>query len=125
MESRIWPGASGPVSTSSSPVEQHADARRAGTTRTSAHVEAREHAEVRGREHGARLEHDVAGVEVAAGAAHVQPRFDRERDEHAVATVVGVASVRSTITIASAPSGIGAPVMMRIASPAPTATVGA
>ena len=33
--------------------------------------------------------------------------------------------VRSTMTIASAPSGIGAPVMIRIASPGPTATVGA
>ncbi len=33
--------------------------------------------------------------------------------------------MRSTITIASAPSGIGAPVMIRIASPGPTATVGA
>jgi len=32
---------------------------------------------------------------------------------------------RSTITMASAPSGIGAPVMIRIASPSPTATVGA
>ena len=34
-------------------------------------------------------------------------------------------AVRSTITTASAPSGIGAPVMIRIASPGPTATVGA
>ena len=34
-------------------------------------------------------------------------------------------SVSSTITIASAPVGIGAPVMMRIASPAPTVIVGA
>ena len=33
--------------------------------------------------------------------------------------------VRSTITTASAPAGIGAPVMMRIASPGPTATDGA
>ena len=34
-------------------------------------------------------------------------------------------AVRSTITTASAPSGIGAPVMMRIASPGPTGIVGA
>ncbi len=33
--------------------------------------------------------------------------------------------VSSTITMASAPSGTGAPVMMRIASPGPTGTVGA
>ena len=38
--------------------------------------------------------------------------------------VAGSARVRSTITIASAPSGIGAPVMMRIASPGPTGIVG-
>jgi len=33
--------------------------------------------------------------------------------------------VSSTITMASAPSGAGAPVMIRMASPGPTGTVGA
>jgi len=39
-------------------------------------------------------------------------------------TVSRPSSVSSTRTTVSAPSGIGAPVMIRIASPAPTAAAG-
>ena len=72
------------------------------------------------------LEHHVAGFEVAAGTrARAGPGRPRASiDAHAV-VAVDAASVRSTITIASAPSGIGAPVMMRIASPGADGDVGA
>ena len=53
---------------------EHADARTRVRTDTRRGAEAGEHAEVRRAEHGARLEHDVAGLEVAAGAAHVVAR---------------------------------------------------
>ena len=74
-------------------------------------VEAREHAEVRGREHGARIEHALADLEVAAREPHVVAVRRGFEDVDAPRPRL---RVRSTITIASAPAGIGAPVMMRI-----------
>ena len=59
LESRILPGVSGPDSTSSSPVDS-TPTRGAGNTGTSCDVDAREHTEVRGAEHGAGTEHELA-----------------------------------------------------------------
>ena len=96
---------------------------RGGWTLHPADVDAREHAEVRGPEHGAGAEHEVAGLHVATGAAG----RDRPRVADCCTSTPSSPSrsVRSTMTMASAPSGIGAPVMMRIASPSPTGIVGA
>ena len=87
LESRICPGAS---STGTFPQlvagGDHPDAR-TRVRRDLGQAERAEHAEVRGTEHGARVEHGVALVEVAAGGAHVQPRLDLHRDPHAVGAV--------------------------------------
>ena len=61
-------------------------------------------------------EHDVAGLHVVAGGPHVGARVDRHVDR-ARLDRRRAARCRSTITTASAPSGSGAPVMIRIASP--------
>src|SRR5438034_3398918 len=114
------PGASGPCATSSSPVEQTA---------------------TRGRGwHGTSLTSRLASTPRCAGVSSVpasNTRCPTSRSPPAgrtwsptcaacrMSTLAPEDCVRSTITTASAPAGIGAPVMMRIASPGPTATAGA
>ena len=116
FESRICPGASstGP-SRSSSPVEI-TPTRARGYAGTSVEAERAEHAEVRRTEHGARRRTPRRPRRGRRRRrARGQPRLDRQRDR--AHRRHRRAAVRSTITIASAPSGIGAPVMIRIASP--------
>ena len=67
-----------------------------------------------GAEHRARGQHDLARGDVLAGDPHVLPGGDRPVDPHPVSVP---ASVHSTCTTASAPSGIAAPVMIRWAVP--------
>ena len=116
LESRISPGASstGP-SRSSSPVDS-TPTRARGTADTVAGAEAREHAEVRRRPAPSRRENTVTPASRSPPARRTwSPAVAACRDRARRRRRRG--AVRSTMTIASAPSGIGAPVMIRIASP--------
>ena len=117
------PGRERPArSTSSSPVEQHPDAgasdhgdlARARGSR--ARRGARDRAPCRPRTRAAPASRSPpAGRTWSPAVAACSTRTPSSSSR----------AVRSTMTIASAPSGIGAPVMIRIASPGPTGTVGA
>ena len=102
---------------------EHADARPRVRRRPRRRRGSRARPTCAGRSDRARGEHELARDEVAAGGPDVvagaRPRARRAPRRRRRA------AVRSTITIASAPSGIGAPVMIRIASPGPTGIVGA
>ena len=85
LASRILPGLSAPDSTSSSPVESTPTCGAADDLHP-ADVDAREHAEVRGAEHGAGAEH-ASLVDVAARPAHVIALRASPLHEHAVDAV--------------------------------------
>ena len=115
------PSSSGPASTSSSPVDI-TPTRGRGWHSTSATSRLASTPMCAGVSTVPASNTALAALEVAARGADViagarRPVRSRRRRPRRACT--------STMTIASAPSGIGAPVMMRIASPAPTATVGA
>ncbi len=98
----------------------HTDARPRMTAHV-VHVEACEDTEMCGREQRPTREHEIAGVaRRRRPTARARPTSQPRRTTWSPST-----RVRSTMTTASAPSGMGAPVMIRIASPGPTATVGA
>ena len=83
-------------------------------------VDARQHAEHRRAHDRAGGEQQIAADDVVADVAEGVARPNGAIDaDHAPSSI---RSVSSTMTTASAPSGIGAPVMMRIASPRPTGT---
>ena len=112
---------SGPDTTSSSPVE-HTPTRGLGKHATCVDTETCEDAEMCGCEPRSGVEHLLADLEVAARQADVISHGRRVED---VDGRRRRQRVRSTMTTASAPAGIGAPVMIRIASPAVIATFGA
>ena len=122
FESRIWPRASGsPGGTSSSPVDSR-PTRGRGTTVTSV------------RPTLASTPRWVGRSSVPAGTTTSPTCTSSPAPRTAVPGLTSSVSstssgpagrLRSTITTASAPSGIGAPVMIRIASPGPTGRSGA
>ena len=123
-DSRIWPGCqrSAPSSTSSSPVDS-TPTRGAAHTATSVRPMLASTTEVSRADDGARGDSDrVAAAHVVAGRPH---GVAGGRGRCRCARRRSTASVSSTITMASAPGGTGAPVMIRIASPGPTGVVGA
>ncbi len=122
LESRIWPGPSGrPGATSSSPVDRTPTRGRVPTCTPVAPMLANTP-----RWAGVRA---VPAPNTSSPACRSSPaRRTWLPGSTAISTRTPsspTAAVRSTITTASAPGGIGAPVMIRTASPAPTARVGA
>ena len=117
FESRILPGAERPRLDQLVAGREHADARPRVHARPAARRRSRARRGARGRARvpAARTRGRPASRSPPA-AAHVVARA-RPRRWISTPSSPSAASVRSTITIASAPSGIGAPVMMRIASP--------
>ena len=124
LESRIWPGASGAGAVDQLVAGgQHADPGPGDARRRPRRPTLASTPRWAGREHRARGDDHVARPRRRRRAgARGCPRARPPRTS--TPSSPSGASVRSTITTASAPGGIGAPVMMRTASPGPTVAVG-
>ena len=112
LVSRICPGANAePSVTSSSPVDSTVTRAR-GKARTARALMLASTPEHGRRDHRSGTEHDVAATDVVTGSPHRGPRPSPSPLSRTVSP--SSSSESSTITTASAPGGIGAPVMIRI-----------
>ena len=118
LESRIWPGRERRRALDQLVAGgQHADPGPRERPHLG-HAELSQHAEVGGRELVAGRQHLLAGLRSSPAARRWLP--GSTATSMRTARPPSSRSVRSTMTTASAPAGIGAPVMMRTASPAPS-----
>ena len=125
FESRIWPGPSGAGAVDQLVAGgQHADPGPAARRAHRRSADAGQHAEVGRR--SARCPRSTTASPACTSSPAGRTAAARRRPRTSTLDRVAVGrSVCSTITTASAPAGIGAPVMIRMAWPGPTVGVGA